>query len=91
MQGPKLMKLPFALSWWALSFPLAALSVASFVYGREAESAAHVGIGLVVLALLVVVVAGAALAHRAGDRAGRDLPAGVRARKTVAQGIRRAT
>lgn len=58
VQVPKLMKLPFALSWWALSFPLAALSVASFVYGREAASAAHIGIGMVVLGALVLVVAG---------------------------------
>ena len=58
VQVPRLMTLPFALSWWALSFPLAALSVASFVYGRDAASAAHVGIGLAVLALLAAVVAG---------------------------------
>jgi tellurite resistance protein len=58
VQVPKLMKLPFALSWWALSFPLAALSVASFVYGREAASAVHISIGLFVLAVLVAVVAG---------------------------------
>jgi tellurite resistance protein len=58
VQVPRLMKLPFALSWWALSFPLAALSVASFVYGRAAGSGAHVGIGLVVLGLLAAVVAG---------------------------------
>jgi tellurite resistance protein len=58
VQVPRLMKLPFALSWWALSFPLAALSVASFVYGREAASGVHIGIGLAVLALLVAVVAG---------------------------------
>lgn len=58
VQLPKLMKLPFALSWWALSFPLAALSVASFAYGRAAESAAHIGIGLAVLAGLAAVVAG---------------------------------
>jgi tellurite resistance protein len=70
VQVPKLMRLPFALSWWALSFPLAALSVASFVYGREAESAAHVGIGLIVLALLVAVVAG--LLWRTGLAIARD-------------------
>jgi tellurite resistance protein len=58
VQVPKLMKLPFALSWWALSFPLAALSVASFVYGREAASAVHISIGLFVLSVLVAVVAG---------------------------------
>ena len=70
VQVPKLLKLPFALSWWALSFPLAALSVASFLYGREASSAVHVGIGLVVLAALVVVVAG--LLWRTGLAIARD-------------------
>lgn len=58
VQVPKLMRLPFALSWWALSFPLAALAVASFVYGREVGSAVHLAIGLGVLAALVGVVAG---------------------------------
>ncbi|PWK62668.1 SLAC1 anion channel family protein [Roseicyclus mahoneyensis] len=70
VQVPKLMKLPFALSWWALSFPLAALSVASFVYGREAGSDAHVAIGLVVLAALIGVVAG--LLYRTGLAILRD-------------------
>jgi tellurite resistance protein len=70
VQVPKLMKLPFALSWWALSFPLAALSVASFVYGREAASGTHVGIGLVVLAALALVVAG--LLYRTGLAILRD-------------------
>ncbi len=70
VQVPKLMKLPFALSWWALSFPLAALSVASFVYGREAASDAHVAIGLVVLTALVAVVAG--LLYRTALAIARD-------------------
>lgn len=58
VQVPKLITLPFALSWWALSFPLAALTVASFLYGRAMESAVHIGIGVVVLSLLSIVVAG---------------------------------
>ncbi|NKX46240.1 SLAC1 anion channel family protein [Roseicyclus persicicus] len=70
VQVPKLAKLPFALSWWALSFPLAALSVASFAYGRAAASAVHVGIGLVVLAALLAVVAG--LLWRTGLAIARD-------------------
>jgi len=44
--------------------------VASVFFSREAESAAHVGIGLVVLALLVVVVAG--LLWRTGLAIARD-------------------
>jgi tellurite resistance protein len=58
VQVPKLLKLPFALSWWALSFPLAALAVASLVYGRDMASAGHQIIGLVVLSALICVVAG---------------------------------
>ncbi|MCU4654250.1 SLAC1 anion channel family protein [Roseibacterium sp. SDUM158016] len=60
VQVPKLRTLPFALSWWALSFPLAALSIASFTYGRAIGSALHEGIGLAVLLALVVVVVGLA-------------------------------
>jgi tellurite resistance protein len=64
------MRLPFALSWWALSFPLAALAVASFVYDREVGSAVHLAIGLAVLAGLIVVVMG--LLYRTGLAIARD-------------------
>ena len=70
VQVPKLIRLPFALSWWALSFPLAALTVASFLYGRAMDSLAHIGIGLGLLALLSVVVAG--LMARTGLAIARD-------------------
>jgi len=69
-QAAKLRKLPFALSWWALSFPIAALSIASFGYAHAAESAAHRMIGVGLLALLIAVVGllifRTALAMRAG-------------------------
>lgn len=55
---PKLRKMPFALSWWALTFPLAALSIGSFLYGALRESAAHVAIGQAVLIALGLVVVG---------------------------------
>lgn len=58
VQAPRILRLPFALSFWALSFPLAALTIASFLYAEKAESAAHRGIGLGLLALLAVVIAG---------------------------------
>ncbi|TDK47500.1 C4-dicarboxylate ABC transporter [Antarcticimicrobium luteum] len=58
MQIPKLLKLPFALSWWALSFPVAALTIASFLYARLAGSAAHEVIGLIGLAALSVIIVG---------------------------------
>ncbi|GKY88031.1 SLAC1 anion channel family protein [Sinisalibacter aestuarii] len=55
---PKLARLPFALSWWALSFPLAALAIASFLFGRIEHSAFHQNVGLVVLLILFAVVLG---------------------------------
>jgi tellurite resistance protein len=57
-QASKLRGLPFALSWWALSFPVAALAIASFGYAHAAGSVAHCGIGTGLLALLVLVVIG---------------------------------
>lgn len=57
-QLPRFRNMPFALSWWALSFPLAALAIASFTYAEAAGSATHRAIGAGVLALLVLVVIG---------------------------------
>jgi tellurite resistance protein len=69
-QWPKFRTMPFALSWWALSFPLAALSIASFGYAEAAGSAAHRYIGTGLLVLLTAIVVGlivrTALAMRAG-------------------------
>ena len=55
-QVPSLVRLPFALSWWALSFPVAALSIASFRFSQVDGSRPHQTIGMVVLAVLVGVV-----------------------------------
>jgi tellurite resistance protein len=70
-QAPKFMRLPFALSWWALSFPIAALSTASFLYGRELQSQSHIVIGTGLLVLLLIIVGGllarTALAVRRGQ------------------------
>ncbi|SNT42950.1 tellurite resistance protein [[Luteovulum] sphaeroides subsp. megalophilum] len=57
-QTTKFARMPFALSWWALSFPLAALTIASFAYAAEAASEPHRLIGAGLLALLVLVVSG---------------------------------
>jgi len=69
-QASKFRKIPFALSWWALSFPLAALAVASFAYAHSTGSESHLWIGTGLLALLIAVVAGlivrTGLAMRAG-------------------------
>lgn len=57
-QVPRLAKLPFALSWWALSFPIAALSIASFRFAQLDGSRFHQNIGLFLLLILVIVVVG---------------------------------
>lgn len=61
VQVPKLGRLPFALSWWALSFPLAALAIASFRFAALAGTLAHLLIGAVALGLLILVVLGLAV------------------------------
>lgn len=57
----KFRSVPFALSWWALSFPLAALTIASFGYAHAGQSETHQLIGVALLALLAVVMAGLVL------------------------------
>lgn len=60
-QTPRLLRLPFALSWWAYSFPLAALTVATFVMADETGLAGFAYGALLLYALLSVVVTGLAL------------------------------
>ncbi|MGP3697558.1 SLAC1 anion channel family protein [Rhodobacter sp. NSM] len=55
-QGGRFLRMPFAMSWWALSFPLAALAIASFAHAAAAGSEAHRWIGTGLLGLLVLVV-----------------------------------
>ena len=62
--------MPFAMSWWALSFPLAALAIASFGYAESAGSAGHRIIGMGLLALLLAVVTGLILRTALSIRAG---------------------
>jgi len=56
-QVPRFFKLPFALSWWALTFPMAALSVASFVFAHETGSYGHRLIGFALTICLAFAVA----------------------------------
>lgn len=56
-QLPKLARIGFALSWWAYSFPIAALTVATFIYAEHIDSAVHRGAALAVFAILVAVIA----------------------------------
>ena len=52
----KFSRIPFALSFWALSFPIAALAIASLLFAQETGSAAHEAIGLGLWGLLALVV-----------------------------------
>ncbi len=60
-QVGKFARLPFALSFWALSFPVAALAIASFLFAERTGSAVHEGIGLGLWLLLAAIVAGLAI------------------------------
>ena len=56
VQAPKIAKLPFALPWWALSFPVAAMTIASFLFARKTGSEAHQVIGAILLVVLIALV-----------------------------------
>lgn len=69
VQMPRIVRLPFAMSFWALSFPFAAVTIASFAYAQAMGSAAHRLIGTGLLAVLVVIIA--ALVLRTGQAMAR--------------------
>lgn len=56
VQLPRILRVPFSLSFWALSFPVAALSAASLLYARAMDSSVHAAIGLGVFGLLCVII-----------------------------------
>lgn len=56
-QLPRLARLRFSLSWWAYSFPVAALSVSSMSYGQMAGVMPLIWLGEAVFALLVALIA----------------------------------
>lgn len=60
-QAHKLVRLPFALSWWALSFPLAALTIATLLFAERTGSAAHGLLGLGLWLVLAMVLLGLVL------------------------------
>ncbi len=55
-QGKRFANLPFALSWWAYSFPMAAITTATFVMFELTGAVLFQTIGLVLLALLSLIV-----------------------------------
>ena len=56
LQVPTLLRLPFALSFWALSFPLAALTTAVFRYAALTESDLFRVSGFALLGLLALTI-----------------------------------
>ena len=56
VQVPALLRLPFAMSFWALSFPLAALSAANFRHAALGGADLFHAVGLVALGLLILTV-----------------------------------
>jgi len=56
-QLSQLVRLRFSLTWWAYSFPLAALSVASMNYGQMAGVAPLIWLGEAVFVLLALLIA----------------------------------
>jgi len=71
VQIPKLVKLPFAMSFWALSFPLAALTIASFRYGAATQTPLFTFLGTALLFLLTGVIVGLLLRTLSAARAGK--------------------
>lgn len=60
LQMPAILRLPFALSFWALSFPLAAMTTASFRFAALTGSTFHLWTGYVLLAALTLAILGLA-------------------------------
>lgn len=56
--APRFMRVPFGMTWWAYTFPMDAIAMATLEYGRLAPSAALRGLGMLLLmmATLIVVV-----------------------------------
>ncbi len=70
VQLPRIVRLPFALSFWALSFPFAAVTIASFVQAGVTGQEGYKLIGAALLAVLVVIIVALIL------RTGRAMMAG---------------
>ncbi|MEJ2308957.1 MAG: SLAC1 anion channel family protein [Gammaproteobacteria bacterium] len=56
MQTPRFVRLPFSLSWWAYSFPLAAMTVASLMMFEETGNDYFLFISYALLLIVTVVI-----------------------------------
>ena len=57
LELPRFLKLPFFLSWWAYSFPSAAMTVATFVMAEKVGGAFFHWLSLIMLAALTALIA----------------------------------
>lgn len=57
-QVPRFMKVPFALSWWAYSFPMAAITIATLLMHEKLGLVFFKWLGLGLLMLLCILIAG---------------------------------
>ena len=57
LQLPKFFKLPFFLSWWAYTFPLAAITIASLIMYSVTQVAGYAYLSYVLIGVLSLVVA----------------------------------
>lgn len=55
-QFRKFSKLQFFLSWWAYSFPMAAISIATFVMYQKTDNIIFSGIGIALLTILTLFI-----------------------------------
>ncbi|ADC63973.1 SLAC1 anion channel family protein [Allochromatium vinosum] len=55
-QVGRFIKLKFFLSWWAYSFPLAAISIATFVMSERTGQSIYLYLGMGLLALLTAII-----------------------------------
>jgi tellurite resistance protein len=57
-QVPRLRRLPFFLSWWAYSFPLTAITVASFVMAEKTRIGGYLWLAFMLLGVATLLIAG---------------------------------
>ncbi|SNY92735.1 tellurite resistance protein [Cohaesibacter sp. ES.047] len=57
-QLPKLSRIQFAMSWWAYSFPMAALTISTLLYAEKTQSEMHEIAGIAFFGLLVLIIIG---------------------------------
>lgn len=55
-QYRKFSKLQFFLSWWAYSFPIAAISIATMVMYQKTQNILYSGLGIMLLAILTLFI-----------------------------------